>query len=522
MNVRFKKSHLLLLLNQTFVLLYLCYEYIRDIDIITSNVMLILISTITINILSYLKIINLNNNGVLSQFSDLLLFFSWQILIIDSSNIFYYLEITINVLVLYKLFQFILIFIFQNSVYKNKRNIEFVLKLTAIITLISVFNKDIYSVTYFLQWIINISLLILAILRNKKRVLFFLKNGYQNLVRSFVITIIPYSAYIFFFNEGENIFTNLAFYLILIFPLYSIYLMVRKNKKKIKKEEQLNSKNKIILCVITVVFMLFIGNLLDVDLINYFIIVHSILWFNILYFILVYSQVKNSMLNGTEKQQYDSYINSIVQISREEQLKKDFSNYLHDEILQDILAVKNIINKADKVEIKKMIVETLNELSRSIRRQTEEYHPTILRTLTLKENYSNLIENIKQTFGKKQIHTSFICEEDIFLLEPYNLIVYRFIKELTTNSFKHSQGNRLWIQLNQEMEEVELIVEDNGEGKIELDKIKKGHKGLTSIKEQVHMLGGKMEISSRTPSGLKVRIYFSMKGDYSYEHFINR
>ncbi|WP_100332630.1 sensor histidine kinase [Bacillus xiapuensis] len=146
----------------------------------------------------------------------------------------------------------------------------------------------------------------------------------------------------------------------------------------------------------------------------------------------------------------------------------------------------------------------------------------MLRTLTLKENYSNLIDNIKQTFRSKQIHISFICEEDIFLLEPYHLIVYRFIKELTTNSFKHSQGNRIWIRLHQEMDEVELIVEDNGEGKMELNQIKKGHKGLASIKEQVYMLGGKMEISSGKPSGFKVRIYFSMKGDYSYEHFINR
>lgn len=522
MHIRFKKSQILLLLNQSFVLFYLCYKHVQG-ESNTLNIVLLSISTITIYVLIYFKKINLNNNNVLSQFSDLLILFSWQILITGSDSIFYYLELIINVLVLYKLFKFSLIFIFQNLAYKHKRSIELLLKLMAIVTLLSIFNKNIYSVTYFFQWIINIGLILLAILRNKKRILFFFKNEYQNLVRSFIITILPFTAYILFLNEGKNLFTNLVFYLILIFPLHSIYLIVRKNKKQIKKVKQLNSINQIILCVITAIFMLFIGYILGIDLIHYFIIIHSIFWFNILHFSLIYSQVKDSILNGDKKQQYDdSYVNSIIQISKEEQLKKDFSNYLHDEILQDILAVKNIISKTDKVEIKKMVVETLNDLSKSIRSKTEEYHPTILKTLTLKENYRNVIENVKLTFATKYMHTAFICKEDIFLLEPYNLIVYRFIKELTTNSFKHSQGKHLCIQLNQEMENVELIVEDDGVGKAELVEIKKGHKGLASIKEQVHMLGGEMKISSRKPSGFKIKIYFAMKEDYSYEHFINR
>ncbi|WP_232713557.1 hypothetical protein [Bacillus xiapuensis] len=154
-------------------------------------------------------------------------------------------------------------------------------------------------------------------------------------------------------NERGNIFTNSAFYIIFIFPLYSIYLIVKKIKKEIKIGQQLNSRNKMIISVMTVPFMLYIGSSLGLDAIEYFIIAHAILWFNILYFILIYSQVKDAMINGTEKHQYNSYINSIIQISREEKLKKDFSNYLHDEILQDLLAVKNIINKADKAEIKK-------------------------------------------------------------------------------------------------------------------------------------------------------------------------
>lgn len=521
MNVSYKRSQLLLLLNQFLVIIYLCYQYVLNPANSSSNIIQLTIATMMIISLSYIKITNVKNNAILSEFTDLLMLFSWQLLVIGNDDSIYFLEMMMNVLVLYKLFQFILLFIFQDQAYKKKREIEFTLKGMALISLISIVNVEVFSIAYFFQWIINIGLLILAIMQNRKRVFFFLTIEYRNLINSFVITIIPFSVYIISFNDGKDLFTNLAFYFIFIFPLYSVYLIVKKNKSRFKKGTRLNTKKELFLCIVFIIFLLVIGNILNVKIAIYFIIVHSILWFIIMYFILFYSQVKVAILSGDEKQNYPSYINSIIQVSKEEQLKKDFSDFLHDEILQDLLAVKNIVYKADKVEIKEIIVETLNQLSSLIRRQTEEYHPTILKTITLKENYSNLIKNIKRIFGMHYMQVSFICEEDIFLIEPYNIVIYRFIKELTTNCFKHSQADHIWIYLYQEMEIVELIVKDNGVGEHELDNFKKGHKGLTSIREQVNLLGGEMEVSSEKLSGLKVRIKLSMKGDYSFEHFIN-
>ena len=69
-------------------------------------------------------------------------------------------------------------------------------------------------------------------------------------------------------------------------------------------------------------------------------------------FHIIISRHKNTISNLNTKELKtlpdSSYVHNLVQIVKEEQLKSGFSNYLHDEILQDILAVKNMMNKSNK------------------------------------------------------------------------------------------------------------------------------------------------------------------------------
>ncbi|MCB2341052.1 sensor histidine kinase [Clostridium estertheticum] len=216
-------------------------------------------------------------------------------------------------------------------------------------------------------------------------------------------------------------------------------------------------------------------------------------------------------------------MNNIIQIYKEENIKNDFSNYLHDEVLQDLLSIKNMIYKLDKPQVKEIIVETLEALNNSIREEMQEYHPIMLKTLTIKENLSSLLNMIKETYHRKKIPISFVCDDNLFLVEPYNLILYRMLRELVTNAFKHSKCIQIDVFLSQKKEKVELVVEDNGIGLDNIQNIDiKNHKGLASIQEQVRLLGGCIQIDSKKPSGLRVTIQITMRGDNSYEYFINR
>ena len=52
---------------------------------------------------------------------------------------------------------------------------------------------------------------------------------------------------------------------------------------------------------------------------------------------------------------------ALQQLQREEQLNLEFANFLHDDILQDLLSIKNMMKKADRPEVQKIITETLDE-----------------------------------------------------------------------------------------------------------------------------------------------------------------
>ena len=191
-------------------------------------------------------------------------------------------------------------------------------------------------------------------------------------------------------------------------------------------------------------------------------------------------------------------------------------------MLQDLLAIKNMMSKAHRPDIQDTIIETLDGLSVRIRQQMQDYHPVILKNLTAKENYQNLIEAVATSFPHRDVAVSFECSDSLFLVEPYGILMYRLLKELLTNVYKHSDGNRAWVILSQEKGMIELGVSDNGTSTLEsiTSSDERTHKGIASIKEQVSQIGGIIVLSNNTPNGIRVQITIPMKGDVSYQHFI--
>lgn len=55
-----------------------------------------------------------------------------------------------------------------------------------------------------------------------------------------------------------------------------------------------------------------------------------------------------------------------------------------------------MMKKADRPEVQKIITETLDNMNTYIREQMQDYHPTLLPKLTIKENYQNLLDGISQ------------------------------------------------------------------------------------------------------------------------------
>jgi two-component system secretion system sensor histidine kinase SalK len=169
--------------------------------------------------------------------------------------------------------------------------------------------------------------------------------------------------------------------------------------------------------------------------------------------------------------------------------------------------------------------QTLENLNTLVRERMQDYHPVLLKSLSLKENYDNLLSAISQKFQPHNMDMVFVCDNSLFLIMPYDLIIYRMIKELVTNAFKHSDCSKLRVILTQTGGQIELAVIDNGnvaaaavQGALDS---RKG-KGLSSIQEQAALLDGQFSIMENEPKGVCVCVSLPMKGDGSYEHFISR
>ncbi|HHW37548.1 MAG TPA: ATP-binding protein [Bacillales bacterium] len=529
MKKSYEKKQILILLNQLLVILYLCYEYTQNSIAGTEKLIPLIIISLIIIDGAYISYKNIKGNIFLSRFTNLLFLVSWQFLIsLDESRAFNTLSTLLSVLILYRSIQFLLIFFFQDTTYTYKKITDWILTIIFLLTLLSILiNERLFAVLFLLQWVLSFSCITILFLKHRKRFAFVLISEKRHLLKTGIIIFISFLGYVMIFADNPEYLSNFGWYVMIVFPLFSIHSIAFKNKGAVGVYIPLKKTNLIAMCLFSLFSITLIGLLFQFNVVSYFIIIQMILLMVLLRFTLMYKDLNNTLFDNENSKmaRENFYAHNLKQVMKEEELKRDVSNYLHDEILQDILSIKNMINKSHKEEVQKIIFETLDNLNLSIREQMQEFYPTLLKTLTLKENYGYLLKTLKQKYGKGEVDIVFNCKKNLFLVDPYHLVVYRILKELVINALKHSQCSQITVALKQENEKVELIVADNGIGFKENEIEKYGfnhHKGLNSINEQLFLLTGKMSISNNHPTGLCVYVQIPMKGGDSYQYFINR
>jgi two-component system sensor histidine kinase DegS len=90
-------------------------------------------------------------------------------------------------------------------------------------------------------------------------------------------------------------------------------------------------------------------------------------------------------------------------------------------------------------------------------------------------------------------------------LESYiEVMIFRAIQELMGNAVRHSQANKITVNIEISDTNVKVGVEDNGKG-FDVDTLLEGSgMGVKVIKERVEMLGGHLEVDSMIGQGSKI------------------
>lgn len=511
-----------LLINHIFLVLHMAWLISDGSQLSIESITPMLVSSVMLIDSTYISSCNIRENKVLSLFCGLLALDGWYILLtFETIDIADFAFKIFSPIIWYLSIRFVFLFLFQESGYKFRKATNITLLTFCIGSLAgAIISERAFACMYGIQFVAYIACVLLVVIYHWKRVAFVLNSERKAILLSFVVIGASFFIYYLATLGITDHIENFGIYLIVLLFSMSVHGIILREHNGSPLSTIFSFRQRIFIISLTIVILgllvLSMGG-------GYEELLVSINILSILVFTCNIVLGQNLKYGETEIIKESKYKSALQQLQKEEALKTEFSNFLHDDVLQDLLAVKNMVSKAYRPDIQDIITETLDNLNTHIREQMQDYHPALLKNLTAKENYINLIEAVAQGFPQRDISVSFECSDTLFLVEPYNLLAYRLLKELLTNVYKHSDGDRAWVILTQENGVIELRISDNGTADVSIltavDTHK--HKGIASVFEQVKQVGGSVVNTNNTPHGISVCITIPMKGDVSYQYFVS-
>jgi PAS domain S-box-containing protein len=202
----------------------------------------------------------------------------------------------------------------------------------------------------------------------------------------------------------------------------------------------------------------------------------------------------------------------------EERARRRLAVILHDGIVQQVALSKiKLISVRPSLasEPRAAVDAAVALLSQSItesRSLVFELSPPVLYDLGLKAALAWLIEEMAKNHGMRVTLTD--DDADKRLDDTTAAIVFRAVRELLMNVFKHAQSLEADVTLRRTRDQVEVVVDDAGVGfepggSAPAD-AQRGF-GLLSLREQIVYLGGTVEITSARGQGTTARLWVPLK-----------
>jgi PAS domain S-box-containing protein len=198
----------------------------------------------------------------------------------------------------------------------------------------------------------------------------------------------------------------------------------------------------------------------------------------------------------------------------QEQERKRLAAELHDELGHALLTLKLSLGAIarklppEQEAVKQSIqaqLDYIDDVIEEVRRLYHDLSPGDLEDLGLTKALENLIED----FARTQPNIAWQVElPDLAGRFPLTVqtIIYRLVQEALTNIGKHAEPTQVTISARAADQQVQLVIEDNGQG-FELAAIEQDPNrglGLAAMAERMYIVGGSLTISSQKGAGTKL------------------
>lgn len=217
--------------------------------------------------------------------------------------------------------------------------------------------------------------------------------------------------------------------------------------------------------------------------------------------------LQQNKLDQMEKQRDIELMQSMMQAEENERHK--IADQLHNEVnamlaLAQLNVSSAIENSGDEQATKKLSKahEAISTVSSTIRDLSHRLTPLIIEKFGFRKAIEDMAEaiNISEKIKVETVIVGF--EDQARHPVPLQNDIYRIIQELLHNILKHSVATSATIQVVEHENNISIIVEDNGIGIDEGNKLK--GKGLDAIRSKVTFLKGHVEISRKKEGGTLV------------------
>lgn len=198
-------------------------------------------------------------------------------------------------------------------------------------------------------------------------------------------------------------------------------------------------------------------------------------------------------------------------VSAQESERQRVARELHDHLGQYLVAMLLGLNAADQAsrwdgEGNQKIADLktiTSAMCREVHQISWELRPTALDDFGLEAAMRNYLDKWSERFN---LGVDFVCNfRGRRLSAPIEITLYRVVQEAMTNIAKHSNTERISVILEAGLDEVRLIVEDDGVGFVQKDlgvsAAQTGGFGLLGIRERLALVGGSLTIETAPNQG---------------------
>lgn len=223
-------------------------------------------------------------------------------------------------------------------------------------------------------------------------------------------------------------------------------------------------------------------------------------------------------------------LSSKLLVAQEEESKR-IGQELHDGLAQTLSAIKVWVEVAHMQLGQKNLTATARSLESVVpltqeaveetRRIAKNLRPSILDDLGIVATISWLCQEFETIYSDIGIEKEVeVKETDV--PDSLKIVIFRVLQEALNNIAKHSRANLVRLSLKRIDHDIELTIDDNGEG-FDVEHVLSGELsnrgfGLTSMRERATLSGGSFSIESHKGAGTRVRASWELE-NISKDHF---